>query len=69
MLSLPSNTSSGFWLEHRYELSNLTLSGWVKDQLKGLAVGGTLGLLAVEFLYAAIRRWPERWWMVCAIVL
>jgi len=65
---LPLDFLRGFWLEHRYGLSNLTLAGWVKDQLKGLAVGGTLALLAVEFLYAAMRRWPERWWILCAIV-
>ena len=63
---LPLEYLSGFWLEHRFELSNLTLGGWVKDQLKGLAVSGTLGALAAEFLYAVIRHWPERWWMVCA---
>ena len=64
---LPFSFLEGFWLEHRHGLSNLTLAGWVKDQLKGLAVGGTLGLLAAEFLYAAIRHWPEHWWLVCAV--
>ena len=64
---LPFDFLRGFWLEHRYGLSNLTLAGWVKDQLKGLAVGGTLAVLAVEFLYAVMRRWPERWWILCAI--
>jgi STE24 endopeptidase len=64
---LPFDFLRGFWLEHRYGLSNLTLGGWVKDQLKGLAVGGTLGVLAMEFLYAVIRRWPEHWWIYCAI--
>jgi len=64
---LPFDFLGGFWLEHRYGLSNLTLAGWAKDQLKGLAVGGTLGVLAMEFLYAVIRRWPERWWILCAI--
>jgi len=68
VVSLPLDFLSGFWLEHRFGLSNLTLAGWVKDQLKGLAVGGTLGLLAMEFLYSAIRRWPEHWWILCAIV-
>jgi STE24 endopeptidase len=62
---LPFSFLEGFWLEHRYGLSNLTLGGWVKDQLKGLAVGAALGLMAMEFLYAAIRRWPEHWWLVC----
>ena len=68
VVGLPFDFLRGFWLEHRYGLSNLTLAGWVKDQLKGLAVGGTLGVLAMEFLYAVMRRWPERWWILCAIV-
>ena len=68
VVSLPQDFLSGYWLEHRYGLSNLTLAGWMKDQLKGLAVGGTLGVLAMEFLYAGIRHWPEHWWIVCAIV-
>jgi STE24 endopeptidase len=63
---LPINFLDGFWLEHRYALSNLTLGGWVKDELKGLAVGATLGVLAMEFLYWAMRRWPEHWWVLCA---
>ena len=67
LAGLPFDFLGGFWSEHRYGLSNLTLGGWVKDQLKGLAVGGTLGILAMEFLYAVIRRWPERWWILCAI--
>jgi STE24 endopeptidase len=66
-IGLPLNFLSGYWLEHRYGLSNLTLAGWVKDQLKGLAVGGTFGVVAMELLYVAIRRWPEHWWIVCAI--
>jgi len=64
---LPLDFLRGFWLEQRYGLCNLTLAGWVKDQLKGLAVGGTLAALAVEFLYAVIRRWPQGWWILCAI--
>jgi STE24 endopeptidase len=66
--SLPLDYLHGFWLEHRYGLSNLTLGGWIKDQLKGLAVGGTLAVLALEFLYAAIRHSPAHWWIICAIV-
>jgi STE24 endopeptidase len=65
---LPLNFLRGFWLEHRYGLSNLTLAGWVKDELKGVALGGGLAALGVEFLYAAIRRWPEHWWILCATV-
>ena len=65
---LPFDYLQGFWLEHRYGLSNLTLWSWAKDQLKGLAVGGALGVLSAEILYGAIRRWPERWWLCCAVI-
>lgn len=65
---LPLDFLQGFWLEHRYGLSNLTLAGWVKDELKGVALGGALAALGVEFLYAAIRRWLEHWWILCAVV-
>ena len=63
LAGLPFSFLNGFWLEHCYGLSNLTLVGWIKDQLKGLAVGGILGVLAAEFLYATMRRWPEHWWI------
>jgi STE24 endopeptidase len=67
-VSLPFDYAGGFWLEHRYGLSNLTLAGWVKDEIKGLLVGGVLGILALEFLYWALRAWPQNWWLVTATV-
>ncbi len=63
---LPLDFISGYWLEHRYGLSNLTLWGWIKDRLKGFAVGGALIVLAAEFLYAVMRRWLHSWWIICA---
>jgi STE24 endopeptidase len=65
---LPFDFLRGFWLEHRYGLSNLSLPDWVKDHLKGMAVGGTLTALGVELIYAAMRQWPERWWILCAMI-
>jgi STE24 endopeptidase len=65
-VSLPLDFLRGFWLEHRYGLSNLSLAGWVKDRLKGFAVGGVLIVLGTEFLYWTMRRWPERWWVISA---
>ncbi len=47
---LPLGYVIGYWLEHRYGLSNLTFGAWVKDQLKGMAVGGGLTALGVEFV-------------------
>ena len=66
--SLPFEYVSGFWLEHRYGLSNLTLAGWLKDEIKGLLVGGVLGILALELIYGSLRAWPRHWWVVAGAV-
>lgn len=63
-VGLPLDFLRGFWLEHRYGLSNLKLGGWIKDQLKGLAVGAALAAPALEFLYWTLRRWPAHWWII-----
>ena len=64
---LPLDFVRGYWLEHRYGLSNLAMRGWIKYQLKGFAVGGALAALGLEFLYWTLRRWPAYWWIVSAI--
>ncbi|MBZ5514145.1 MAG: M48 family metallopeptidase [Acidobacteriia bacterium] len=66
VVGLPLDYIRGFRLEHRYGLSNLRLAGWVKDQLKGLAVGGLLAAVGLECLYGTMRRWPEHWWIISA---
>jgi Zn-dependent protease with chaperone function len=66
-VSLPLEFAQGYWLEHRYALSNETIGGWIKDQLKGLAVGGVLAIVGLEFLYWTLRRWPANWWVVCSV--
>jgi len=63
---LPLSYLKSYWLEHRYGLSNLTIWSWIKDQLKGVAVGGTLALLGVEFIYWTMRDWPAYWWIISA---
>jgi Zn-dependent protease with chaperone function len=63
---LPLGYLKGYWLEHQYGLSNLTFWNWVKDELKGLAVGGTLGTLGVELVYWTMRNWPATWWIISA---
>src|SRR5690348_3445669 len=63
---VPLSYLKGHRLEHRYGLSNQSLWSWVKDELKGLAVGGALGLLGVEFIYWTMRNWPAMWWVISA---
>ncbi len=64
--SLPSDFAAGFWLERRYGLASLSFATWAKDRAKGLAVGGALAVLGLEFLYWTLRRWPAHWWLITA---
>jgi STE24 endopeptidase len=63
---LPLGYLKSYRLEHRYGLSNQTFWSWVKDELKGLAVGGALAVLGVEFIYWTMRNWPAFWWIISA---
>ena len=67
ILGLPLDYYREFKVEHRFELSNLTVRAWAVDQLKGLAVGGVLAILGLEFVYWTLRRWPAHWWVICAV--
>jgi STE24 endopeptidase len=62
---------SGFILEHRFELSNQTLSGWLKKRLKLELLGIPLMLILVETLYLLLKYAPNTWWlwMTAACVL
>lgn len=54
----------GFRLEHRFNLSNQKLRGWIWDEFKGLLVGIVLATIVVELLYFIIRQAPQYWWLL-----
>jgi STE24 endopeptidase len=54
----------GFRLEHRYNLSNQSLTAWLLDEAKGFLVGLVLGGIVIELLYSILRHFPQHWWLV-----
>jgi STE24 endopeptidase len=62
-LTFPLDFYSGFVLEHRYQLSNQTLAGWLWKRVKGYGVGGVLGLLLVSGLYGILWITGDWWWL------
>lgn len=66
LLNLPLAYYAGFVLPHRYGLSNQTARDWLLDQLKGIGVAAVLGLIVLEALYAALRAFPDTWWLWAA---
>jgi STE24 endopeptidase len=69
LLNLPLSYYEGFVLPHRYDLSNQTLKVWITDQVKSLLIGGILGLLVLQVIYAVLRAFPDTWWLWAAVIL
>jgi STE24 endopeptidase len=62
-LGLPLDWYS-FRLEHRYQLSNQKLRGWIWDESKGFLVTIVFASILVELLYLVIRHVPQYWWLI-----
>ncbi len=69
LINLSLSYYQGYTLPHRYELSTQNLGGWVADQLKGMAVGGVVGVIVLEIIYAVLRATPGLWWLWAALIL
>jgi len=63
VLTLPWALYEGYFREHQYGLSNLSLGGWLGEQAKALLVGLIFGTLALVLIYAVIRRATRTWWL------
>jgi len=66
LAGLPIAYYSGFVLPHQFDQSTQSFRGWAVDQLKGLAIGGPIGLLLLELLYLALRVTGGLWWLWAA---
>jgi STE24 endopeptidase len=69
LIDLPLGYYSGFILPHRYGLSTQTFWAWVIDQVKGVSIGGILGLLVIEIIYFLLRISPDLWWLWAGLIL
>jgi STE24 endopeptidase len=69
VINLPLSFYQGYTLPHKYDLSTQTIGGWVSDQVKGIAVGGVLGMIVLEIIYAILRLSPTLWWLWAGVIL
>src|SRR6516164_8093761 len=67
VFDLPLSFYSGYILEHRFGLSRQSLGSWIKDQLKGLAIGVPLTVAAVEVVYLLLRADSDSWWIYASL--
>jgi len=69
LINLPLSFYEGFVLPHQFGLSNQNLKDWIIDQIKAGLLGGILGLVILEVIYAVLRIAPETWWLWAAGIL
>ncbi len=63
LLTSPLDYYSDFILEHRFGLSNETLSGWLVRQTKTYLVGGLIGAILLFGLYGLLWYGGDSWWL------
>ena len=63
ILTFPLNLYTGFFREHKYGLSNMAFTGWLIDEMKGLAVIVISMGIFITVLYAIIRKVKNNWWI------
>jgi len=68
LVTFPIAAYRGYFLEHRYELSTEPRLVWLRDHLKGFALGLGLSVAGAEVVYALIG-WNERWWWLAAALV
>jgi STE24 endopeptidase len=69
IINLPLSFYQGYLLPHRFELSTQKLSGWILDQIKGIILGGVIGMILLEIIYTILRAYPTLWWLWAAGIL
>jgi len=68
---LPYSWWKGFYLEHRYDLSNQSFSSWIWDEFKSFALTLILACIVFEIFYALLRVAGGTWWIwaACAWII
>ncbi len=69
VFSFPFDFYSGFIVEHRYGLSNQTVTAWLWEELKGALIGIVLGTPILLAFYFFLRQWHGLWWLPVAVFL
>lgn len=66
ILFLPLSYYSGFYLEHKYNLSNQSFIKWLWEGFKGLVVSALIALPILLFFFYVIKTFGNLWWLPLA---
>lgn len=69
VISFPISYYSGFYLEHKYNLSNQTFLKWIWENIKGLLVSLVIGVPILLIFYFMLNYFGNYWWLPFAIIM
>ena len=69
ILSFPISYYTGFYLEHKYNLSNQTFFKWLWEGFKGLLVSLVIGIPILLIFYFSLNYFRDIWWLPFAIIM
>jgi len=69
VLSFPVSYYTGYYLEHKYNLSNQTFSKWILEGLKGSLVSLVIGIPILLTFYYVLNTFYLLWWLPFAIIM
>lgn len=69
ILFMPLNIYSGFYLEHKYKLSNQTFYKYFVENFKSLLVGLAIGIPILLLFFFIINKFGEIWWLIFATTM
>lgn len=63
---MPINIYTGFYLEHKYKLSNQTFYKYFIENFKSVLVGLVIGIPILLLFFFVINQFGDLWWLVFA---
>lgn len=69
VISSPVSYYSGFYLEHKYHLSNQSFWNWIKEGLKSVAVSLPIALPILLFFFYCLKTFGTQWWLPVSVAL
>lgn len=69
IIMFPISWYSGYYLEHKFDLSNQTFGQWVWEKTKGMLVSIPIALVLLVIFYALLKNFATYWWVIMATVM
>jgi STE24 endopeptidase len=64
IVSFPLSFYSSYVVEHKYGLSNQTLTGYFRESLKSTLVGAVIGIPVILTFFYILKTFSANWWLI-----